>query len=656
MSHAGLVWANLCRRPLQSLLGLVCSTLAFAIYGVMFGVLNSIHHASIHNAAFEQQLLRGAIVLSAAGMGLILLLTSGAMAHTVRLRLYEFGVLKALGFPHRRVIALVVAEAVVPCITGATLGLLAVPMLFAALASRSPQLATLPAPAYSLTTLVWALVIAVMLPALATVLPALRIVRLNAAAALTGSADTPVPVRLVEKSAPGKRSSAAAAPSVASQASVTVGAVPGLLRQILVVTRVGFSTLPQRSRSAWLIAGGVFCTMFVLLWFLCMAEGIRSAILDSGDPARVVLRSSASRWPGESRIPEGVEALAAGAPGVAHAADGSPLAESVFYAAVLTVRRSNGRPTGTDLIGVGPRWREMTPSFRLLSGRLPTPGTHEVIVGRLAQRALLGLDGGPKKGWFGLIQKVGEKEFKDVEWQVVGTFTTGDWHDGHLIGDINAVRQYSGGLTATAIWVRLDSPQSFDTFKSAVAPWLPPSIKIEREPDNYAALWDAVPKTVLYVAYVLGFLFASGAIMATMQVAHSALEARRREIATLRVLGFDGRATAVSILLEALPFALLGAMIAAGVIWWWRAGDLWAGAGSVFEFKVNLHLVLLATGCAVTIAMLGTLPLAIRSLRSGEMEGLKELREIEEMAACGAPGQVERLRLVALYCKPQMGL
>jgi len=47
-------------------------------------------------------------------------------------------------------------------------------------------------------------------------------------------------------------------------------------------------------------------------------------------------------------------------------------------------------------------------------------------------------------------------------------------------------------------------------------------------------------------------------------------EARRREIATLRVLGFDGRAAAVSILLEAIPFAVLGALVGAGLMWWWR--------------------------------------------------------------------------------------
>jgi len=34
----------------------------------------------------------------------------------------------------------------------------------------------------------------------------------------------------------------------------------------------------------------------------------------------------------------------------------------------------------------------------------------------------------------------------------------------------------------------------------------------------------------------------------------------------------------------------------------------------------------------VTLTMVGTLPLAVRSLRRGEMDGLKDLREIDDAA------------------------
>jgi putative ABC transport system permease protein len=509
---------------------------------------------------------------------------------------------------------------------GAVLGLLAVPLLFAVLASFLPRLATLPPFFYTPGMLAVALAIALLVPMLGSVLPALRIVRLDAAVALTGSAEAPAPARYGARTRR-EESLATYSPVVAARPFSGVGAQLGLMRQILIVTRIGFATLRQRVRSALLITGGVGFAMLVMLWFLCMAQGIRTAILDSGDPARVLLRGASTRWLAQSRLPEGVAASAASVPGVARAADGSPLAEAMFHATIgPVVRRSRGTKTGIDIVGVGPHWREMTPSFRLLSGRLPTPGTNEVMVGRLAPRALFGLDGGAVKRTLA----ANGKEFEDVEWQVVGTFTTGDWWDGYLVGDIDTLRQYGRGLDATTVRVRLDSPQSFEVFRSAVARQLPPSVKVERETDYYAGFWSSIPKFVLYVAYLLGGLLGLGAIAATTQVTHAALEARRREIATLRLLGFDGRAAAASLALEAMLFAVLGALLAATLMWFLRDGDVWAGAGSVFEFKVDLHLVLVATGWAAAFAMMGTLPMAVRTLRRREVEALQELREVDK--------------------------
>jgi len=85
--------------------------------------------ALLHHAVIGQNFLFGAIAVSAAGMLLILLLAGVAMAQTVRLRLYELGVLKALGFSTRRIVALMVAEATAPCLAGAALGLIAAKLL-----------------------------------------------------------------------------------------------------------------------------------------------------------------------------------------------------------------------------------------------------------------------------------------------------------------------------------------------------------------------------------------------------------------------------------------------------------------------------------------------------------------------------------------------
>lgn len=656
MSHAALVWANLRRRPLQSLLCLACTTLAFAIYGVMFGVLDSFRHSSIQNTGFEQQLARGALVLSAAGMALILLLTAGAMAHSVRLRLYEFGVLKALGFSHRRIIALIVAEAAAPCVAGAALGLLLIPLMFAAMAAGLPQLAMLPAPIYSASKLGGALLIALMVAAVSSVLPALRIMRLDAAAALTGSTNAAP----ASKSVGGARQGAGEASSSAPPAGrlvVNFGSVPGLLRQIAVVTRIGFLTLPQRARSALLITVGVACTTFVLLWVLTMVHAMRSN-LDSGDQANVVLRSSTTARLHDSRLPDGVVDVAARASAVALATDGTPLVEPLLYANIGLPRRGGLRSGPVEIVGVGAHWREMMPSFRLLSGRLPKPGTNEVIVGELAARASLASEGDVFKG----PMHINATLLRGVEWQVVGTFTADNRWDGYVVVDIDALRKYGNGLSATSALVRLESSRSFDAFRSVVAGALPASVVVERETDSYSALWRSiVPKTLLSIAFALVCLLAIGTTMATMMVAHAALEARRREIATLGVLGFDNRAVAVSIFMEALPFAMLGAWIASAIVWRLRDGVLVVGAWSVVELEVDLYLLLFAISSAVGMAMMGTLPLALKALRQRALEGLQDLREMDASTVSAVrkllgPAQSPTLTISGLLQQTSRGL
>jgi hypothetical protein len=86
----------------------------------------------------------------------------------------------------------------------------------------------------------------------------------------------------------------------------------------------------------------------------------------------------------------------------------------------------------------------------------------------------------------------------------------------------------------------------------------------------------------------------------------------------------------VSLVLEAMLFAVLGASLGTALVWLLRDGELWAGAWSVFEYKVDLQLWLLTIGSAAAAAMLGTLPVAMRTLRRREIEVLQDLRGVDE--------------------------
>src|SRR5262249_7252871 len=60
--------------------------------------------------------------IAAIGLLMILLLTGNVIAQSVRERRGEFATLKTFGFSHRGLVALVMAEAAVPCLLGAACG------------------------------------------------------------------------------------------------------------------------------------------------------------------------------------------------------------------------------------------------------------------------------------------------------------------------------------------------------------------------------------------------------------------------------------------------------------------------------------------------------------------------------------------------------
>jgi putative ABC transport system permease protein len=126
-------------------------------------------------------------VVAGAGLFMILFLTGNGIAQSVRERIPEFAMLKTLGFSDGGVMALVFIEAAIPCMLGAVIGF-GISKAFAAQVPHlfPPNMPSVPAPSMSPAVLGLALVFAVVVAFASAVIPALRIKRLDVAAALTG--------------------------------------------------------------------------------------------------------------------------------------------------------------------------------------------------------------------------------------------------------------------------------------------------------------------------------------------------------------------------------------------------------------------------------------------------------------------------------------
>lgn len=125
--------------------------------------------------------------IAGAGIFMILLLTANAIMQSVRERTAEFAVLETLGYPDTSLMALVFAEALVPCLAGAVLGTLLAGLLAGVPAQYLPgDLAGIPKPTVSLEVLAWSLGCAVLLAGASALAPMLRLRQISVTDALAG--------------------------------------------------------------------------------------------------------------------------------------------------------------------------------------------------------------------------------------------------------------------------------------------------------------------------------------------------------------------------------------------------------------------------------------------------------------------------------------
>ena len=116
----------------------------------------------------------------------------------------------------------------------------------------------------------------------------------------------------------------------------------------------------------------------------------------------------------------------------------------------------------------------MRPEFKLVSGRMFRPGTHELIAGTAAQAQFESLNIGDK-----LIMP-------DGEWEIVGSFETGgDLIEGQVLGDAETVMASRRSNGYGSMIVRLESPEAFETFASALKANPALDVDVRRQSDFY---------------------------------------------------------------------------------------------------------------------------------------------------------------------------
>lgn len=379
------------------------------------------------------------------------------------------------------------------------------------------------------------------------------------------------------------------------------------LGQVWTVTGLAFSTLPRRLGPALVTLVGMATVVAVMTAILAMGAGVRHFIDITDQPDRAVVLSAASPSEYGGAITPAQVAMIAEAPGVRRMPDGRPMVQGQSAAPVQMIRKADGAPGYVFLRGGGPilvamRAATKTPTLRVVAGRLWRSGLRELVVGQAIADQYEGADVGDT------VMLHGEP------WTIVGRYADeGAIDEGSLTGDVEMVRQALRSPSYQSVGVMLDSSKDFDRFRDALMTNPQLNVRVMRLSQYYHG--QMAPLLTLFdiVGWFVGGVMAVGAVCTALTTLYAAAEARSREIATLRAIGFSGLAAAASVLAEGLALAIPAAALGLAVAVLAFDGHSVATGGVLFRATVTPQLALTGAGVAIAIGLIGGLFPALRA-------------------------------------------
>lgn len=306
----------------------------------------------------------------------------------------------------------------------------------------------------------------------------------------------------------------------------------------------------RRRFSAIATALGLGLVVFVFAAVLMVAGGVEKTLRSTGSTANAILLRKGSTSELTSNVTREAAKTFASDPSVA-VEGGKPVASPELFVIQQVDRADLSGPAnvafrGFTLDGYNLLRKDVV---KVIEGRLPQPGTSEVMIGQATRGRYVGAE-------------LGKSIYKARrQWHVVGVFSSdGAGFDSEVWADADQIGQAMNRQGYSSMTVRLRSPSELGQLKAVVDADPRFNLEARREDLYYEENAGTLASFVRTLGSVIAVFFSFGATLGAMITMYAQVASRVREVGTLRALGFHRLTVLVSFLIESLILSFAGAV------------------------------------------------------------------------------------------------
>jgi len=362
---------------------------------------------------------------------------------------------------------------------------------------------------------------------------------------------------------------------------------------------------------------GIALTVAIAIFIMMLLSGLRSAFRSTGNALDVMAMRKGADSELSSFIAHDAFNVIKTLPGVARDDKGEPLVSGEMVVAIVLPRADGTGETNVTVRGLTPIGFKLRDNLSLAEGRWFTTGQREVMMSKSVKKR------------FGA--EIGKTlAFGKGLWTVVGVFdASGTAYDSEIWGDVNQMANdfdRTGGYSVAHI--RATDEVSADSLTKVLSD--DQRLKLDGVAESeYFAKQTKSGAPIQFVGTLVAIIMAVGSCFAAMNTMYAAVAYRGREIATLRVMGFNRPSILTSFVFESLLISLIGG--AAAVVLMLPFNGLTTGTSNfatfsevVFQMKMTPATVITAILFSAFMGLIGGIAPAWHASRQDILVALRD--------------------------------